>query len=133
MYKCTEICYPTNLWFSILQGFLCSICGLFFKNKTSGSQHEGRHVLKGPFSCSYCKMVFFSNVNLQRHDNKHFKATKSYKCEKCGKEFSMKIDLNRHMNHGNKELRHKYNVCNKSFESPAVLKDHKKIHTKRKS
>lgn len=50
----------------------------------------------GPFSCSYCKMVFFSNVNLQRHDNKHFKATKSYKCEKWGKEFSMKIDLNRH-------------------------------------
>ena len=65
-------------------------------------------------------MLFFGKVNLQTHNNKHSKATKSYKCDKCGKKFRMKIDLNRHMKRENKEFRHKYIGVYSIFKVPSL-------------
>ena len=122
-------------------------------DKTTNEVHEGHK----EYICQHCGKHFSLNGNLKTHllnvhkvifhkcdycDNRfvpseleaHVKSVHDYGCDSCGKSFSSKTILNKHMN------THTYNVhdyltkekcefCGKDFPSPQVRNQHiREIH-----
>lgn len=77
--------------------------------------------------CHLCNKKF---TKLQEHYRTHT-GEKPYKCEKCGREFSIRGSLKRHYTVHTGEKRHQCNICFKRLSTKRSLSNHILLHEKR--
>ena len=86
------------------KAFKCGICDERFSQNGSLkrhmiSRHESRKSLDGkkPFKCFICKYSCYDKSDLKKHFDSVHEGKKAFKCEMCGKRFSQKGQMNRHI------------------------------------
>lgn len=119
--------------------FACDVCGLRFKEKSSMKCHAARiHHSTPELKCTVCNKAFWNNFELNVHNRIHTNE-RPYLCEECGKTFSMRRAMNKHIItvHGKDvKLRCPVNklikcpVCEKTFRWKYELTKHEVVHTK---
>lgn len=73
----------------------CRVCGRTLLSIMGRNRHEALHLGKG-FACPVCKKVFTMKTNLQRHiDGVHEK--KTHVCQHCNIEYSAAYYLRHHL------------------------------------
>ncbi|GBN59801.1 Zinc finger protein 91 [Araneus ventricosus] len=84
-----------------------------------------------PHICESCGKAFSTKTDLKRHIFIHTNE-KPHSCEQCGRAFSIKSKLKRHLLIHTKKKPHVCEVCNKAFAVKSNLSTHLLIHTKEK-
>ena len=74
--------------------------------------------------------MFNQSSNLQTHVKRIHTGDKSYKCDVCGKKYSISSDLQAHkLSHTYKEFKsHKCDVCHQSFYRLDTFRKHQHLH-----
>ncbi|XP_053148771.1 zinc finger and SCAN domain-containing protein 12-like isoform X2 [Hemicordylus capensis] len=80
------------------------------------------------YKCSKCGKSFTRKEHLMRHLSIHTEE-KQYKCAVCGKSFRRREHLRRHLNVHTGEKHHKCTHCEKSFIKREQLTTHQIVHT----
>ena len=99
--------------------------------------HLRRHIQsaheKGTFQCPKCPCKYMSEQALKKHDRVSHMDTNRFQCEECGMAFSKKNLLARHVSkiHLGEKLPHKCDLCDKRFQFPNKLKQHREKHLKK--
>lgn len=110
--------------------FKCPVEGcdksFFRKSHLKVHQHSHQDDDEKPFKCLICGKGAISPQLLERHELTH---TKKYKCkyENCSKAFYHHISLKHHVDMDHKQLL-TCDVCNRRFQRPVMLAEHKAKH-----
>ena len=105
----------------------------------SVKQHLTRHLLrihgisleKNEHLCSDCGYQTLSKGELEEHIDRVHKGLKPYMCSNCGKDFSTKIHLKRHMKRHAGTKNYQCTFCDyKSVESSVIKKHIRAVHEK---
>lgn len=116
--------------------FICDICGIHYLRKSSLRLHQQRHV-NGSYQCKcrYCQAVFRNHASLMTHvKNFHTKEDLAHEkptlkqCKQCGKVFGQYKPYRIHLDMHAGIKRYSCSVCEKAFNSPNNLRQHRKIH-----
>lgn len=83
------------------------------------------------YECGYCGKVFSVKANLQRHVLLHT-GQKPHKCEVCGRSFRLKYSLQIHKRTHTGERPYQCNICEKRFVQYTHAKTHMVLHTGKK-
>lgn len=85
-----------------------------------------RHVVPH-YSCSKCERMYSDKATLDNHEKSHLIV---FKCNHCGKKFSNKDLLTKHIqtSHIGKSLKHQCEICGKSYEKRPHLFSHMRSH-----
>lgn len=81
--------------------------------------------------CDACGKCFKKPIDLRRHNDAVHRKQRPFVChvELCGKSFSLKCTLNRHMEtHSTDRQRMKCDICSKVLAAKCSLNLHKRIH-----
>ncbi|XP_054628561.1 zinc finger protein OZF-like isoform X2 [Dunckerocampus dactyliophorus] len=81
-----------------------------------------------PFTCSLCGKIFSHKSNMFRHIKAHNEAQPS-SCSLCGKIFSTKSNMLKHKKRHTGEKPYSCSLCAKTFTQRNYLTDHIRIHT----
>ncbi|KAH8419813.1 hypothetical protein KR009_002868, partial [Drosophila setifemur] len=96
-------------------------------SKGSGSQEAGTPRLM----CEYCGYLTRIPWNLQIHRRRHT-GEKPFSCDQCQASFAARYQLNthleRHLDAGERRLRHICPDCNLGFSSSRALYHHRPLH-----
>ncbi|XP_039608478.1 gastrula zinc finger protein XlCGF57.1-like [Polypterus senegalus] len=103
------------------------------KTKTDQEQVEKKvQIYTGKNCCLECGKQFTQKGDLNKHMRVHT-GEKPYCCHECGKSFSTRSDLDRHRRTHTGEKPHCCSECDKSFSCINYLQKHRKIHTGKKT
>ncbi|XP_023026991.2 uncharacterized protein [Leptinotarsa decemlineata] len=110
--------------------FLCHICGMSFKRKSTFEDHSGIHASSKLYPCPICNKRFSRKSVMLSHKKKHI-SPRQYVCEHCGKRFNENGSLNLHKKCVHLKQRNFHcSVCNLSFPLKATLQKHiRRRHT----
>lgn len=113
---------------------ICEICGLQFRFTCTLDEHIRRkHTNKKIFKCDVCGKDFMLNVELKKHYRVHT-GHKPYACRHCDKKFSDFSIRARHERTHTGERPYKCESCEKSFSYVHVLNTHvMNVHRKEKN
>lgn len=111
--------------------FKCDICDKLFIQQNSLDRHVSiEHPDGDNYVCYDCKKGFKAKEQLIEHTRVHL--LKSVKCDDCGREFSRKYHLDRHIGQtgcmGVPKQVYECWVCSKSFTRKDNLAEHLKAH-----
>ncbi|CAK1582978.1 unnamed protein product [Parnassius mnemosyne] len=116
--------------------YKCNECNQIFYKERSLISHRRKHRncnLKNDgnprFECDYCGKDFSMKPLLKRHLKLH-SIDRPYICSKCPKRYTRQDQLLEHMKRHNKVKTHICTYCNKGFFQLCSLKDHLRVHTK---
>jgi len=106
----------------------CDICGKFCASRADldshvQNEHEG-------FVCDLCNKTFVSYEELLQHKSSH-KASKNFRCSKCGQVFRWRAEYRRHAetSHGQKVAEMtSCNICSKQIVSKRLNEHIKMVH-----
>ena len=127
---------------------VCNVCFKKFTRQSALQQHAlQQHMvshtvsgekLVGPsgvraFGCGACGTSYFSTVTLNKHVMTHGTDNMGsvYKCQLCSEQFELVTTLESHVSdvHYIHQLQYRCSQCEMTFNSEAMLKQHKHIHT----
>ncbi|XP_070538928.1 uncharacterized protein [Ptychodera flava] len=119
--------------------YCCEMCGKMFASQHDLTRHQySLHSVGSPHACTYnsCDETFKTKTQLQEHECKVHRGTK-FPCpdEKCGKVFSLKRYLKKHMtthSDTNKKYACTWAGCTRAFRERRNLKVHYLTHTDEK-
>ena len=74
--------------------FLCNHCNKSFGRKDTLSLHMQIHLHESMFECDSCKKTFYHTKTYKNHLLSH--QQKIYKCQRCPKEYTSKLSLEKH-------------------------------------
>lgn len=121
------------LWRNPITG---EICGKIFQGTEGLTQHLiDDHISSGKSSyvchwdgCNRCGKEFSQRQKIIRHLNTHTKH-KPFECEICHKRFSLDLMLKQHMRIHTGEKPYKCDICGKTFKTSSSLTIHLRIHS----
>lgn len=99
--------------------------------KNSAAENSQRTAHIDSVTCSQCGKIFTRKSDLHRHIRIHT-GERPYTCERCGNAFVRKCHLKRHMSIHTGEKPHKCERCGNTFIRKCHLKVHMRIHTREK-
>ncbi|GAB0087643.1 Protein suppressor of hairy wing [Sergentomyia squamirostris] len=130
-----KICYccDEDLASAHLGHIKCKQCPKSFKGHKNLAKHIS--MLHSPityFACNLCKASCPTQEVLDMHMEAH-KTGKPFSCQKCGKEFTRKYHLERHLahtgcEHGRPKVELPCEVCGKVFSRIDNLREHLRAH-----
>ncbi|ETN66866.1 hypothetical protein AND_001332 [Anopheles darlingi] len=104
--------------------FVCEICGVELKHRTSFDVHMERHSGVANFPCLYCSASFYTRTECQSHINSRHVVTDRMKCPTCGALFRSRKLLRQHQTSHESERKHQCSQCDVSFKSQHYLSRH---------
>lgn len=114
---------------------LCEECGRTFSSKFSLQRHVRHHRGESKYRCIKCDAIFSALNNLQGHMTSAHGEPKRFICEKCGKQFVYKHNLDYHTQKAvcfkrsrNVGEQHTCELCSKTFPSKRYLHQHMTLH-----
>ncbi|XP_064412935.1 PR domain zinc finger protein 15 [Latimeria chalumnae] len=128
--------------------FQCEMCFRFFSTNSNLSKHKKKHGEK-KFACAVCNKLFHRKDVMLDHQHRHSEDAKRVKkeeteasgdngikyrkepseCPVCGKVFSCRSNMNKHLlTHGDKK--YTCEICGRKFFRVDVLRDHIHVHFK---
>lgn len=117
---------------SVDKQFSCELCNKKFLEKWLLRAHMEWHTTgRHPFQCPICDKILGKTSKLQEHIRcVHFKE-RDYICDTCGKEYSSKTDLLKHMKlheDENESGNLKCEICQADGFTAATLEEHHFVH-----
>ncbi|XP_078696535.1 PR domain zinc finger protein 2-like isoform X1 [Branchiostoma floridae x Branchiostoma belcheri] len=88
-----------------------------------GSSDPAKHVVPKPFPCTQCGRNFSTKQGLERHLRTH-SGEKPYKCGHCGKQFTTSTNMRRHERLHTGDKPHVCQECDHAFIQKGDLKKH---------
>ncbi|KAF7269689.1 hypothetical protein GWI33_017274 [Rhynchophorus ferrugineus] len=103
--------------------YQCTICGNFYRSRSSLKVHKLRHEVPKAYLCNICGNRYSTKAILKHHQMVHT-GEKNYSCNICGKRFRFYPSLKTHnlVHTGEKPL--SCHICNKQFRQHAHLNTH---------
>ncbi|CAI9577121.1 unnamed protein product, partial [Staurois parvus] len=108
----------------------CSECGERLSGKSCLLNHERLHAEEKPYSCSEGEKSLVDQVVLYQHHERVFSDYKPFSCPECGKFYTSKSVLNRHLKLHSDYKPFPCSVCGKCFANKSLLNSHRRVHSK---
>lgn len=110
--------------------FACEICGKRYVYQFTLKQHLDSHTGNKPYKCDVCDKSFPHLAYIKIHMRFHT-GERPYQCSLCGETFITSSKLSSHMRrrHVGNWKAHQCQICDKKFQYPRQLREHKVTHT----
>ncbi|XP_030021939.1 gastrula zinc finger protein XlCGF57.1-like [Manduca sexta] len=110
--------------------FLCSKCGKTFNSSNGLRQHLLSHKDVAQFKCGFCHKTYKSKQSLKEHFRvAHSSNRKLFVCVTCGKRFTAKSTLIKHIDSHNGVKQFACLHCPKVYTRASYLRAHSVVHT----
>ncbi|XP_069606963.1 oocyte zinc finger protein XlCOF28-like isoform X1 [Ranitomeya imitator] len=116
--------------------FHCDQCNYATTDAFKLTRHKRTHTGERPFSCSVCQITFTQKSTMEMHVlRKHTKELPKLHCPLCDTVLTGKVGLKIHIRkqHSQTESALKCRFCPATFHERFVLRQHQKVHQKRKT
>ena len=110
------------------KAYVCEICGKQYKSRKGLKEHVNLHTGK-TFSCKICYRTFWWSAGLYKHMIVAHGGEKNHQCPICGKQFSGKFYLTKHMIIHSDDKLHTCSSCGRGFKDKSALNRHVRMHT----
>lgn len=114
------------------EGAICEVCGAGFNSKNALAQHVNRTHKKADnsFECHICQNKFSLKANLERHVQLHTEVKRTFVCDQCGSSYFTYQALRDHFNNAHTDTSEcKCTLCGKVFSSARSLQRHLPSHS----
>jgi len=109
---------------------ICQVCGASFVSKGNLKQHmEAIHEKKRDFACNVCDAKFYFKHKMEEHVKAKHLGEKNFKCEKCDMRFSCNAMRYHHNQKVHEGVEFRCHICGKDFSFKKGLRRHiKNVH-----